>query len=310
MLSPSRLFTVLALTLAPQAAAATLEGRVVKVAEGDTVTVLVGREQHRVRLQGIDAPERDQPYGKASGRSLAAVVAGKEVRVEYDKRDRYGRIVGVVWVVPPGSRCEGEPGCPKTLDAGLYQLTIGMAWWYRRYSGEQSPEDRGQYEFAETEARAKRAGLWQEPDPVAPWDWRRGQRAPTASTSSDWCATHRYCRDMASCAEARRAFTECGRTRSWITMRSISRRTRVADRCWRVECSWRRTQSAGKGEGVGVTSVHSASTPTALVNNCPSGEVESRRPSVRHPLCNDSLHAALLGSGVILVPADQILMVT
>jgi endonuclease YncB( thermonuclease family) len=188
---------------------------VVKVADGDTVTVLLGRKQHRVRLQGIDAPERGQPYGKASGRSPAGGVAGKEVRVEYDKRDRYGRIVGVVWVVPPGSRCEREPGCPKTLDAGLYQLTVGKAWWYRQYAGEQSAEDRRQYEFAESEARAKRAGLWQEPDPVPPWDWRRRQRAPTASTRSDWCVSRRYCRDMANCAEARRAFTKCGRT--WPT---------------------------------------------------------------------------------------------
>ena len=79
-----------------QASAATLTGKVVKVADGDAITILVGTEQHRIHLQGINAPERKQPYGKASGRSLLALMAGKQVRVEYDKRDRYGRIVGVV----------------------------------------------------------------------------------------------------------------------------------------------------------------------------------------------------------------------
>ena len=78
-----------------QASAATLTGKVVKVADGGTITILVGTERHRIRLQGIDAPERKQPYGRASGRSLSALVAGKQVRVEYDNRDRYGRILGV-----------------------------------------------------------------------------------------------------------------------------------------------------------------------------------------------------------------------
>jgi endonuclease YncB( thermonuclease family) len=122
--------------------------------------VLVGTEQHRIRLQGIDAPERKQPYGKASGRSLSTLVAGKQVRVEYDKRDRYGRIIGVVWLRSPDTRCNAEP-CPMTLDAGMYQLTVGMAWWYRHYAKEQTPEQRGQYEFAEFEAKAKyKVGLW------------------------------------------------------------------------------------------------------------------------------------------------------
>ncbi|MFT5448250.1 MAG: endonuclease YncB(thermonuclease family) [Gammaproteobacteria bacterium] len=159
-----------------RASAATLTGKVVKVADSDTITILVGTEQHRIRLQGIDAPERKQPYGKASGRSLSALVAGKQVRVEYDKRDRDGRIIGVVWLRSPDTRCNAEP-CPMTLDAGMYQLTVGMAWWYRHYAKEQTPEQRGQYEFAEFEAKAKKVGLWQEPNAVAPWEWRRRKRA-------------------------------------------------------------------------------------------------------------------------------------
>ena len=105
-------------------------------------------------------------------------MAGKKVRVEYDKRDRYGRIIGVVWVRSPDTRCDAEP-CRKTLDASMYQLTVGMAWWYRYYAKEQTPEQRGQYEFAEFEAKAKKAGLWQEPEPIAPWEWRRRKREAT-----------------------------------------------------------------------------------------------------------------------------------
>ena len=157
------------------ATATTLTGKVVKVADGDTVTVLVGNEQRRVRLAGIDAPERKQPYGKASGRALRALVAGKQVRVDYDKRDRYGRIVGVVWVRAPDMQCASEP-CPKTLDAGLYLVTVGLAWWYRRYAREQTLQQRAAYEKAERQARTEGAGLWRQPRPVAPWQWRRQRR--------------------------------------------------------------------------------------------------------------------------------------
>ena len=83
-------------------------------------------------------------------------------------------MVGQVWGVSPDARCQGA-GCPKTLDAGLAQVTVGLAWHYKKYAGEQSEEDRERYAFAEVEARARRAGLWREGDPVAPWEWRRGR---------------------------------------------------------------------------------------------------------------------------------------
>jgi endonuclease YncB( thermonuclease family) len=63
-----------------------------------------------------------------------------------------------------------------TLDAGLAQITLGRAWWFRRYADEQSPGDRGRYEFAEQEARAKKGGLWRDGKPVPPWE-RRAARA-------------------------------------------------------------------------------------------------------------------------------------
>ena len=98
------------------------------------------------------------------------------MRVEWNKKDRYGRIVGKVWVVPPDSPCRANPDCPMTLDVGLAQITMGRAWWYRRYANEQSPEDRSRYEFAEQQAKAKKVGLWRDPNPVPPWEWRRQAR--------------------------------------------------------------------------------------------------------------------------------------
>ena len=150
----------------------TLTGRVVNVADGDTITILdADHQQHRVRLQGIDAPEKAQPFGQRSKENLSRLVAGKDVRVEWEKRDKYKRIVGKIWVQP--ASC---PTCPMTLDVGHAQITVGLAWWYRKYGTEQSAQDRGAYEFSEQEARAKRAGLWADANPVAPWDWRKGAR--------------------------------------------------------------------------------------------------------------------------------------
>ena len=124
-----------------------------------------------VRLTGIDAPERGQHFGQASKKYLAALVSGKEVFVESNKNDRYGRMLGKVWVRP--ADCSS---CGKTLDANHAQLLAGMAWWYRYYAKQQSPEDRGRYESAEDEAKARGWGLWSDPDPVNPYYWREGRR--------------------------------------------------------------------------------------------------------------------------------------
>lgn len=159
----------LLLLLAFGAHADILLGRVAGVADGDTITVLdADRQQHKVRLQGIDAPERAQPFGQRSKENLSRMVFDKNVRVDWTKRDRYQRIVGKVWVQP--ADC---PHCPMTLDAGHAQITVGLAWWYRKYANEQSRQDRGAYEFSEHEARARRVGLWSDSDPVPPWEWRR-----------------------------------------------------------------------------------------------------------------------------------------
>lgn len=161
-----------ALLTLPLFAFADLTGTVVSVTDGDTIKVLDStKTEYKVRLTGIDAPERGQPFGTVSRDHLALMVAGKAVFIESDKNDRYGRTLGKVWVQP--SDC---PTCGKTLDANHAQLLAGMAWWYRYYAKEQSPEDRGRYESAEDEAKARKLGLWADPNPINPYDWRKGIR--------------------------------------------------------------------------------------------------------------------------------------
>jgi endonuclease YncB( thermonuclease family) len=151
---------------------ADITGGVVAVTDGDTIKVLdASNAEHKVRLTGIDAPERGQPYGTASRDHLASMVAGKVVKVESIKSDRYGRVLGKVWVQP--SDC---PSCGKTLNTNHAQILAGMAWWYRYYAMEQSPEDRGRYESAEEEAKARKWGLWADPNPINPYDWRKSKK--------------------------------------------------------------------------------------------------------------------------------------
>lgn len=140
-----------------------LVGQVVGVTDGDTITVLDDqRTQHKIRLAGIDAPEKAQAFGQRSKEALSALVFGRRVTVETGKQDRYRRTVGKVII-------DGR-------DANLAQVVAGMAWHYKKYEGEQSPSDRLLYADAEREAREVRRGLWLDAEPTAPWDWRHNKR--------------------------------------------------------------------------------------------------------------------------------------
>ncbi len=129
------------------------------LADGDTITVLdANKVQHKIRLSGIDAPEKKQPFGNRSKESLSALAFDKTVNVETSKRDRYGRQIGKVLV-------DGR-------DVNLVQVERGMAWFYRQYQREQSPNDRRLYEAAEDAARADKRGLWRDAEaPVADLDY-------------------------------------------------------------------------------------------------------------------------------------------
>ena len=164
------------LILYSPALADTLQGKVVKVADGDTVTIVDDNgKKHRIRLAGIDAPEKDQPYGDVSTQGLVELVSDKTVTIEYEKRDRYKRIVGKVLVDPPGEVFCMALDCVKKIDTGLAQIKAGLAWHYKKYQMEQSEEDRKLYSDAEQEARIKQMGLWKNEETIAPWVWRRSK---------------------------------------------------------------------------------------------------------------------------------------
>ena len=149
-------------------------GRVVGISDGDTITVLDGDQtQHKIRLAGIDAPEKGQAFGERSRQSLAQMAHGKDARLDCHKTDRFGREVCKVWVQPLDC-----PRCGKTLDVGLAQISVGLAWWYSRYANEQSSEDSGRYKSEEEEARLRKRGLWVDEAPVPPWEWRAGRGSP------------------------------------------------------------------------------------------------------------------------------------
>jgi len=130
-----------------------ITGKVVGVHDGDTITLLTAeKEQVKVRLEGIDAPELKQAFGNASKQSLSDLVFGKLVRLEVAGKDRYKRTLGHVFV--------GETW------VNLAQVKKGFAWHYKKYSKDAEIGE------AEAEAREARLGVWKDASPVAPWDWR------------------------------------------------------------------------------------------------------------------------------------------
>lgn len=136
-----------------------LEGTVERVVDGDTFTLRsVDGSGHRVRLEGIDAPELQQPFGKESAIGLRGALQGRLAVCRCSKRDRHGRLVCRAFV--------------DADDIGLQQIRSGRAWHFRRYSGEQPAIERESYASAEAEARDKRRGLWATTNPEPPWFFR------------------------------------------------------------------------------------------------------------------------------------------
>jgi endonuclease YncB( thermonuclease family) len=179
-------------------AAQSLQGRVVGINDGDTLTLLTpDNRQVKIRLAQIDTPEKAQPYGSRARQALADLVFQKSVRVEVSDIDRYGRTVGTVML--------GD------LDVNAEMVRNGSAWVYRRYA-----RDSRLFEL-EDQARAAGSGLWALPEAqrVPPWEWRQasrgGQAAQGGVPPEDLrCGAKRYCSQMSSCEEARFHFRQCG----------------------------------------------------------------------------------------------------
>lgn len=150
---------LLLISLNSLALADVLIGDVVSVSDGDTITLLdANKSQHKIRLAGIDAPEKTQAFGQPSKKSLSDLIFHKQVTVYWEKTDRHQRIL-----------------CKVTLDAQdvcLEQVKLGMAWHYKQYQRDQSQEDRIKYSRAEEEARKRRIGLWSDKSPVEPSKFR------------------------------------------------------------------------------------------------------------------------------------------
>ena len=143
------LFTVISLQ------AETLLGYVIKVADGDTITILdANKTQHKIRLNFIDAPESKQAFGQKSRKYLDDMVYHKNVTVEFEKRDMYGRVLGFVFV-------DGK-------NVNLEMVKAGFAWHYEHFAKKAT-------EYAEAQQQAKEAklGLWADPNPIPPWDFRK-----------------------------------------------------------------------------------------------------------------------------------------
>ena len=156
------LFCIIGLFLSLSVQAEEVIGRVVGITDGDTLTVLdASHQQHKIRLMGIDAPERKQPFGERARQNLAHLAFAQEVSVQWRKKHR-NRLIGKVLV--------------NGVDVSLEQIRSGMAWWYEAYRKDQTERDRNLYSAHEADARQSRIGLWQDPAPVAPWDWRRRRK--------------------------------------------------------------------------------------------------------------------------------------
>ena len=167
---------VLTLVLSGPAAAAAerFEAKVIGVADGDTITVLfiegATKTSRRIRISGIDAPEKAQAFGMVAREKMEQLAFGKQGELECRTTDRYGRSICLV-------RVDG-------IDVGLRLIESGLAWHYKRYAATQPREEAAAYAVAEGVARSAKTGLWRDLEtavpPVPPWDWRKG----TANDSS------------------------------------------------------------------------------------------------------------------------------
>jgi endonuclease YncB( thermonuclease family) len=190
-------FQILFHALPAIAAPADVSGRIVGISDGDTVTLLTAeKRQIRVRLHGIDAPERKQPWGEKAKQALSDLCFGKEATAAYVDTDRYGRMVARIKV--------------DGVDVNAEMVRQGAAWVYRKYT------DDPHLLALEDEARSASRGLWSLPPSgrVPPWEWRRTSSSPaTRPAAREACGTKRTCAEMSSCAEALHYLTACGRSR-------------------------------------------------------------------------------------------------
>lgn len=154
-----RFFLIYLLLLLPTYAnAATITGKVIKVLDGDTIDILYNNKPERIRFNGIDAPEKGMPHGQKAKQFVLDLAANKIVSVNVTDTDRYGRSIGDI-ILSDGRNLNREV------------VRAGYAWHYVKYSDDASLGK------LEAEARKAKRGLWQDKNPMAPWEWRKMKRA-------------------------------------------------------------------------------------------------------------------------------------
>ena len=191
--------------LALSAQAETFSAKVIVVMDGDTVMVLRDGHKTKIRLANIDAPEKDQPFGKQSRDSLVELVGKKQVHVESQAVDQYGRIIGLI-------SADG-------YNVNQEQVQRGFAWEYSHFHTDKT------YISLQSDAQKARRGLWAQTNPQEPWQWRKlhpsvkpapQSRRGTYSEATPvmlydmQCGNKQRCSEMNSCDEARFYFTRCG----------------------------------------------------------------------------------------------------
>jgi len=159
-------FLLLFVILYGTALAGQISGKVVGISDGDTITVLQGRQQFKIRLYGVDCPESSQAFGRKAKEFTASIAFGKYVEVTVLDVDKYDRSVGVVRV---GA---------KTVNEAL--LKNGYAWLYTKYCNQSFC---GKWKELEKQSESKRIGLWADKDPMPPWEWRKNQREGRQATT-------------------------------------------------------------------------------------------------------------------------------
>jgi endonuclease YncB( thermonuclease family) len=156
-----------------------IRGRITGIVDGDTISALIlGKQQVRIRIAFIDAPEKGQAFGQRAKVAMSELVFGKDVKLRPHTVDRYGHLVARVII--------------DNQDAGLELLKQGLCWVYEKYVGEAPPEIQTSYWAAQAAAQSGKIGLWQDTVPMPPWEWRKEKGTTTQSRPVNWLSIA-YC---------------------------------------------------------------------------------------------------------------------
>jgi endonuclease YncB( thermonuclease family) len=186
LLSSTLLVATLCLLASSQKVTEVFSGNVIGVSDGDTIEVLINRKATKVRLEAIDSPESNQSYGNRAKQELSRLVFGKLATIRKTGEDRYGRVLGYVMI--------GD------IEVNSKLVEEGWAWHYREYNDEE------RFAKLEVEAREAKRGLWEDPKPLAPWEFRARQKRDKGEPATQfWLNTSSNVRHNQNCEHFRKS---------------------------------------------------------------------------------------------------------